>query len=193
MPNATKKILAMSLKKLLAQRPLDDITIQDLVNDAQVSRKTFYYHFRDIYDLLDWVFVDEGKRVLEGRPSAETWQQAMRNVFSYFGENRAMILNVCRCVQKDSGPLKEHVTRLIQPLLQQIFDAQPNRERVTEEDRAFILELYSYGLVELFLNWINRGMKPEASRLMDQIERLFSGSMESLIQRCLESGGCAGG
>lgn len=187
MPNATKKILSMSLKKLLAKRPLDDITIQDLVNDAEVSRKTFYYHFRDIYDLLDWVFIDEGKRVLEGHPPAETWQQAMRNVFDYFQENRAMILNVYRCVQENSGPLKKHVTQLIQPLIQQIFDAQPDCGRVAEEDRELILELYSFGLVELFQEWIGRGMKPDADHLMDQIERIFTGSMESVIRRCVEA------
>ena len=189
MPNATKKILAMSLKKLLAQRPLDDITIQDLVNDAQVSRKTFYYHFRDIYDLLDWVFVDEGKRVLEGHPSAETWQQAMRNVLNYLQENRGMILNVYRSVQKDGNLLKDHVSRMVRPLIRQIFDTFPDHEKITEGDREFILDLYSFGFVELFLHWIGKGMKPEAEQLMRQIERIFSGSIEYLIQRCLEQGG----
>ena len=186
MPNATKKLLSMSLKKLLTGRTLDGITIQDLVNDAEVSRKTFYYHFQDIYDLLDWVLLDEGKRLLEGRATADTWQQGMRSVFDYLQENRAMILNVYRSVQKDGDLLKEHVSRLVQPLVQQVFDAQPDSGRVAEEDRELILRLYSFGLVELCLHWIGRGMKPDADRLMDQLERIFSGSMESLIQRCRE-------
>ena len=53
MSNLTKRQLSVSLQKLLVQNQLDKITIQDLVNEAQVSRKTFYYHFQDIYDLLD--------------------------------------------------------------------------------------------------------------------------------------------
>ena len=70
MSNITKRALAASLKKLLERAPLDKITIQDLVDDAEVSRKTFYYHFQDIYDLMEWCIVEDGKRILEGNVTA---------------------------------------------------------------------------------------------------------------------------
>ena len=60
MTNLTKRALADSLKKLLSRRPMDRITVQDVTDDAAVSRKTFYYHFHDIYDLMEWLVVDEG-------------------------------------------------------------------------------------------------------------------------------------
>ena len=53
MPNRTKEMLAESLMKLLARRTLDKITIQDIVDDCGYNRQTFYYHFHDIYDLID--------------------------------------------------------------------------------------------------------------------------------------------
>ena len=52
MANTTKRALAAALKKRLTLTTLDKITIQQLVDDAEVSRKTFYYHFQDVYDLL---------------------------------------------------------------------------------------------------------------------------------------------
>ena len=55
MPNRTKQALEASLKKLLLEKPLDRITIQDLAADSGISRMTFYYHFQDIYDLVEWV------------------------------------------------------------------------------------------------------------------------------------------
>ena len=48
MANTTKRMLSLSLKKLLEKNTLDNITIQDITDDAEVSRKTFYYHFQDI-------------------------------------------------------------------------------------------------------------------------------------------------
>ena len=54
MANTTKRMLSLSLKKLLEKNTLDNITIQDITDDAEVSRKTFYYHFQDIYALLEW-------------------------------------------------------------------------------------------------------------------------------------------
>ena len=54
MTNATKAALEASLKKLLLKKPLDKITINDLTTDCGISRMAFYYHFKDIYDLVEW-------------------------------------------------------------------------------------------------------------------------------------------
>ncbi|MCI8525489.1 MAG: TetR family transcriptional regulator [Oscillospiraceae bacterium] len=185
MANMTKKILAASLKKQLAARPLDKITIQDLVNDAQVSRKTFYYHFQDIYDLLEWALVDEGRRVLEAHGAETGWQEKLWNTLVYLQENRAMVLNICRSARREDEYLERHLAQLLFPLLEQHFDTLPQAAGVTREDRQFLLDLYAYGLVKLVLLWICEGMKPAAEQFMLRIHRLFDGSMEDFIQRCL--------
>ena len=71
MSNMTKRALSMSLKRMLNQKRLDDITIQDLVDDAEVSRKTFYYHFQDIYDVLLWIFDQQLGKPLREDADAE--------------------------------------------------------------------------------------------------------------------------
>ena len=187
MSNLTKRALAASLKKLLERAPLDKITIQDLVDDAEVSRKTFYYHFQDISALMEWCIVEDGKRVLEGNVTADTWQQGLRNVMTYLQDNRAMVLNGYRSVQRQGEALiKANLSRLVRPLMEGIFDAQPGCERVDPEDRELILKMFSFGLVETILHWIGNGMKPEADHLVDQFDRIFDGSMETVIQKCLK-------
>ena len=57
MSQTTKRALEASLKKLLLQKPLNKITINDITEDCGVNRMTFYYHFKDIYDLVDWILV----------------------------------------------------------------------------------------------------------------------------------------
>ena len=52
MPNATKQALEASLKRMMLKKPLDKITIRDITEDCGISRMTFYYHFKDIYDLV---------------------------------------------------------------------------------------------------------------------------------------------
>ena len=64
MSQTTKKALAASLKQLLKEKPLDKITVTDLVEDCEVNRQTFYYHFQDIYDLIEWIYVSEAARIL---------------------------------------------------------------------------------------------------------------------------------
>ena len=52
---STKRALAASLKKLMEKKPLSKITVSEIISDCNVNRKTFYYHFQDIYDLLKWI------------------------------------------------------------------------------------------------------------------------------------------
>lgn len=67
MSQMTKRALEASLKKLLLQKPLTKITISDITEDCGISRMTFYYHFKDIYDLVEWVCVEDAAQALEER------------------------------------------------------------------------------------------------------------------------------
>lgn len=132
MPNATKRALAASLKRLLETTPLDKITIQNLVDDAEVSRKTFYYHFQDIYDLLEWGLADQVNHAFEGWATADGWEQGLERIFASLEENRTAILNIYR--SKNRELLDHHLAGMAGRLLLNIFNAQPGHERVTEED-----------------------------------------------------------
>ena len=59
MSEITKKALAETLKKLLSKNKLNKITIKEITEDCGVNRQTFYYHFKDIYDLLEWIYKNE--------------------------------------------------------------------------------------------------------------------------------------
>ena len=64
MSNLTKSALEASLKKMLLEKPLDKITISDLTSDCGISRMAFYYHFKDIYDLVEWACMEDAARAL---------------------------------------------------------------------------------------------------------------------------------
>ena len=70
----TEFILAESLKKMMAFQPLEQITVKALVEKCAITRPTFYYHFRDIYDLLAWIFLNEK---IEGLDKVSSWQEAV--------------------------------------------------------------------------------------------------------------------
>ena len=65
--NSTKLALEASLKNLLLKKPVDKITITDLTNDCGITRMAFYYHFKDIYDLVEWSCYEDRKRMKPGR------------------------------------------------------------------------------------------------------------------------------
>ena len=67
MTNDTKYALEASLKKFLLKKPIDKITIRDLTDDCGISRMAFYYHFKDIYDLVEWSCFEDASRALAGK------------------------------------------------------------------------------------------------------------------------------
>ena len=76
MANITKLALEAALKKELLTKPLDKITINELAEDCGISRMAFYYHFKDIYDLVEWSCLEgtagkEDLRELAGRPLSD--------------------------------------------------------------------------------------------------------------------------
>ena len=81
MNNLTRKAIADSLKSLLAQRPLSRITVMDIASQCGISRMTFYYHFKDIYDLVGWIISYDITEILSGRKTHDTWQEGFLSIF----------------------------------------------------------------------------------------------------------------
>lgn len=78
----TKQALAAALKELMAQKPIENITIHDLTEHCGIRRQTFYYHFEDVYDLLRWMFQEEGIALLEQQKGALLWQEGLCSFFA---------------------------------------------------------------------------------------------------------------
>ena len=101
MSQVTKRALEASLKKLLLERPLDKITVTDIAEDCGINRMTFYYHFRDIYDLVEWACQEDARRILDGKRTYTTWQEGFRRILDGLIDNRPFILNVYRSVRRE--------------------------------------------------------------------------------------------
>ena len=101
MSQITKRALEASLKNLLLQKPLNKITINDITEACGINRMTFYYHFKDIYDLVEWACLEDATKALEGKKTAETWQQGFLQIFYAVRENKPFIMNVYHCVSRE--------------------------------------------------------------------------------------------
>ena len=61
----TKKLMAESLKDIMKKKPFSKVTVSEIIKDCGLNRKTFYYHFQDIYDLLKWTLEEEAIEVVK--------------------------------------------------------------------------------------------------------------------------------
>ena len=104
----TKLQLAAALKTLMAQKPMDKITISELTGICNIRRQSFYYHFEDIYDLLRWMIENEAISLLKQQEGALLWKEGLLQLFRYLEENR----DVCLCALKSVG--RDHIRRFFE-------------------------------------------------------------------------------
>ena len=181
MSQVTKRALEQSLKNLLLKKPLTKITVSDTADDCGINRMTFYYHFKDIYDLVEWSCLEDAKRALDEKKTYDTWQQGLLQIFEAVQDNKPFILNVYRCVHR------EQVEKYLQPLVDQLLLNVINEEavgmRVRDEDKQFIAQIYSYLFIGLMLDWIKDDMRQDPRPLVDRLTKLIKGSMSEALSR----------
>ena len=179
MPNTTKYALEASLKKLLMNKTLDKITINDLTADCGISRMSFYYHFKDIYDLVEWCCIEDGKRVLQGKKTYDTWQEGIYQIFEAVMDNKSFILNVYRAV--DRAKVENYLHKLTYQLIVDVVEEKCKNVDIPQPDKAFIAEFYKYGFVGVMLDWIERGLKDDYGKIVEMMSVTLRGSITNSI------------
>ena len=181
MSQITKRALEASLKKLLQKKPLDKITISDITDDCGISRMTFYYHFRDIYDLIEWACIEDAGRALEGRKDYDNWQEGLRGVFEYVLEDKSFILSVYKAISREQ--VEAYLYRLTYELINGVVEERARDKSLREEDKRFITEFYMYAFVGVMLDWVKHDMQETPRRLSERVGLIMAGSIDQAIER----------
>lgn len=181
MSQITKRALEQSLKNLLLKKPLTKITINDITEDCGINRMTFYYHFKDIYDLVEWSCLEDARKALEEKKTYDTWQQGFLQIFEAVLENKPFIMNVYRCVHREQ--VEKYLKPLVDNLLLGVINEEAEGITVREEDREFIAQVYSYIFVGLMLDWIKDGMKENPEDIVERLAVLIKGSIPKALSR----------
>ena len=181
MSQVTKRALEQSLKNLLLKKPLTKITINDIAEDCGINRMTFYYHFKDIYDLVEWSCLEDARKALEKNKTYDTWQQGFLQIFETVRENKPFVMNVYRCVHREQ--VERYLGPLVDSLLLGVINEESDGITVRDEDKQFIAQVYSYIFIGLMLDWIKDDMQQDPSGIVDRLARLIKGSVSEALRR----------
>ena len=181
MSQVTKRALVASLKNQLLKKPLDKVTISDITDDCGISRMTFYYHFKDIYDLIEWAFEEEASRILEGKKDYDTWQQGYLRIFEDLNANKPFIMNVYRSISREK--VENYLYRITYDLLIHVINEKAKGMNVRDEDKKFLANFYKYAFVGLVLDWIKHDMKGEPKEIIDRLDCVIHGSVSAALGR----------
>ncbi len=180
MSQITKRALEASLKNMLLKKPLDKITINDIAEDCGISRMTFYYHFKDIYDLVEWSCAEDAAKALAGNKTYDTWQQGLLQIFEAVKENKPFIMNVYRSVSREQVEI--YLYKVTYDLLLNVVNEEAAGMPVREEDKAFVANFYKYAFVGLMLDWIRGDMQEDPNEIVKRLSLLMQGNFSRALQ-----------
>lgn len=180
MANYTKKAILATFEDMLGEMPFDKITVSALVARCEISSNTFYYHYRDIYDLLD-AWLEAQKDVLL-KTERELWEaDALKRLLHMMQDHPGVVYHVFNSVSRER--LERYIFDEVETLFRELVHERAKAYQVPEETERDIASLSCYsvlGFVIKFL-WMNMNVDVDASvnRLMES----FSGTFEYLIHR----------
>ncbi|WP_400206452.1 TetR/AcrR family transcriptional regulator C-terminal domain-containing protein [Methanomethylophilus alvi] len=178
MSDLTKQALIASFKKLLETEPFDKITISDITNDCGLSRQTFYYHFRDIFDMIRWIYNSESLNEIGGRGGYGTWQDKIRELFDYTLNNKSLILGTfnSKCRNDLVGYYMDVSIRKISDIVEMKSDGD-----IAEKDKKFIASVYAYAFVGIMVDWISDGMKESSEEMVDRVYKIIMSNFDRTL------------
>lgn len=176
----TKYRLADAMKQCMKGKPVDKITVREIVDGCDMTRQTFYRNFKDKYDLINWYF---DKLVLEAFAQIgvdKTIGQSLAEKFAFIRKEKVFFTGAFR--SDDYNSLKEHDFELILQFYTDLISRKT--EKPLPEELQFLLEMYCRGSVYMTEKWVLGGMKktPEemSQALVDAVPPKLGAVLTSL-------------
>lgn len=178
----TKKALAASLKKFMKQKPLSKITVSQLISDCNVNRKTFYYHFEDIYDLLKWTLEEEAIEVVKQYDLLVDYQEVITFVMDYVEENQH-ILN-CSYYSLGREGMKRFLYADFIGILSTLIEGIEQQENIhaDAEFKQFLCEFYTEALSGILISWFHDSKGRDRDKTIQDILLILRASLPNVLR-----------
>lgn len=162
----TRRAIAESLKRAMKKKPFSKITVSEIISDCGINRKTFYYHFDDIYSLLKWMLEEEAITVVKAFDLIQNYEDAIRFVMDYVEENDYVINCVCDSIGQEG--MKQFFYDDFIGITQSVIEqAAKQSEKPHEPDYLlFLAQFYTEAIAGSLLEWVKNMKSRDREKTM---------------------------
>lgn len=171
--NITKRALSQALKELMKTRPIEKISVGNICDACGLNRKSFYYHFQDKYELLDWIYYQEGFVYLASDVTFDNWHEHMEKLLEMMRENQIFYENT---ISASPQCFEDYLFQITCTLFEEAIRRLDGSLRLKEDDVKLYSRFYSYGMCGIIRDWVRGGMKESPKSLSLRIRKLANDS-----------------
>jgi AcrR family transcriptional regulator len=156
----TKTSIEQSFLKLLREKYFDKITVKDIVDDCGVTRNTFYYHFQDVYDIIDATLKRELKKAVRDSLNSElSWEILISAVVRFFVSDKKIAVHIFKSSKKDE--ICTYIDRVFKLAMDYYIGIADKEQKLKSADRELIADFYRFAMIGLLKQWVSTGMRSD--------------------------------
>jgi probable dihydroxyacetone kinase regulator len=175
----TKNAIANAMKQVMEKVPFDRITTADIINICGISRKTFYYHFQDKYDVVNWIFSTEIVDGILETTTFDNWMEGSLKLCHYIRNNKKFYKSAVN--SNGQNCFIQFLHNLTEMQLRKLCIDAIEKQILSEEDIKFLVEFYYHAFIGVFTLWIKEDMKDSPELLVDRWIGVVDKSLEHYI------------
>ncbi|WP_203623382.1 TetR/AcrR family transcriptional regulator C-terminal domain-containing protein [Lacticaseibacillus sp. 866-1] len=179
---ATNRRFSAALKAALRTRPFEDITVQQLLTATGMARPTFYYHFDDLFGLLQWTFADEALSLLQKDSDYTHWEEDVYRLLVYLANNADLYANFYANItlEQVQAIFCTPMLKILNGYIQAVITAR--QLTVSAATQQFVAEFFVGGFVSVLVRWLKAGLPESPAALRQQLHE----TMDQIIVQVLE-------
>ena len=166
----TKRAIADSLKELTKTKPFDKISVKDISEECGINRQTFYYHFIDKFNLLEWIYQTDLFEKYMADVDFSIWYERIILVLKAMKNEKTFYVNT---VTHTENYIQRYMLDQAQVLFRKAIDKLDEHCRVDEEQRRFIAKFFAYGSCGMIFEWVSGGMQEEPEVLAGNMMKML--------------------
>lgn len=175
MSAATKTMISDAFRELIGRESVDKITVKLLIQECHISRQTFYYHFQDILDVMEWSIRRETQHLLTRNQQAPDMQSALRVLVDFTAEQYPMLHRLLLSHRRYH--FEKFLVDSLKDYLQGLVQFHHREVAVKAADRQAFLDYNAYGLAGILLDRCGRA-DLDRVRLADQLEQMLTRQLQ---------------
>ncbi|WP_129725026.1 TetR-like C-terminal domain-containing protein [Xylanivirga thermophila] len=180
----TRKMIRKVFTKMLNERPLNKITVKDIVKACQINRNTFYYYYPDIYAVLSEIFQTELQTVIDEYNDTLSWEESFLVATKFALENKTAIYHVYNSMRREE--LENYIYGVSGNVMTRYVEKVSDGISASSGDKKLIASFYQCALTEMLLRWVASGMKEDPDIIVKRIGQLFDGTVALSLNRSAE-------
>lgn len=182
MANLTEKAIKASVLKLLNEKPINQITIKDIVEDCGINRNSFYYHFRDLPSLIEEMVTEQAETIISEYSSINSLEECIDAAISFAMTNRKAAMHIYNSVSRDV--YEQYLWRVCEYTVNKYIESITANIKISPEDRKFIADFYKCACFGKILEWQSEGMKSDLKEQFSRLCELKKGVIEDMAAKC---------